>query len=396
MRAIIIGGDDALRPHVRRELLNADAELEAEFPAAAAAIDALRASRSERRLVLLHLASPDDIDRLRRLSDTLVGWPIVALMDPGGESSAVLSSTFLSAMRAGASQIVPLPLSPRDFHDALERVTTQFVSTPGVSNVVVVAGATGGSGATTVAINLAYEVAHGRGLRTILVDLSLNMGVVASNLDLEPERTIHDLLRDVDRVDSLLLKRALVKVGDRLQVLAGPHRAVTPISATSQEVMRVVDVASELADVVILDVPCTYDDFFFDLLGSGGRAVLIGEQKVPSVRALKLIREALGRDRASRPDQLAINRYDPRLKGFTVDRIAETLGVPALRTIAEDRAGVLAAANSGCALRLQSPQSPVLADLDALADALLGDGAAAGDPKRPGLLGRLRRAFANT
>src|SRR5262249_7679523 len=78
--AILIGREEAWLPHVRRELLNVSAHLEAEFRLASEAIEALRRSRAEKRLILYLVESSSDMEALGRLAAILSGWPIVALM----------------------------------------------------------------------------------------------------------------------------------------------------------------------------------------------------------------------------------------------------------------------------------------------------------------------------
>jgi Flp pilus assembly CpaE family ATPase len=94
---------------------------------------------------------------------------------------------------------------------------------------------------------------------------------------------------------------------------------------------------------------------------------------------------------------LVINRYDPKIQGFTVLDLNKILQVSRWHTIADDPAAVVAAVNHGVPLRLEAPQSRVLTDIDALARTLLGMG---GQPdsntKALGVLGRMRRAFSHT
>ena len=80
----------------------------------------------------------------------------------------------------------------------------------------------------------------------------------------------------------------------------------------------------------MLDVPCTYNDLYFEVLANAGQVVLVCEQKVPSIRALKLVREALGRADADDSEFLVINRYDPKVQGFTVADLAKLLQVSSM------------------------------------------------------------------
>jgi len=295
-------------------------------------------------------------------------------------------------MRAGASQVVSLPLQPDDFKAALDRIAIQFVYSARDTKVIAVAGATGGSGATTIAINLAFEIAHRHGLHCILVDLSLRLGVIASHLNIEPEHTIIDLLRDVSRVDTLLAQRVLIKVTEDLDILAGPHQLAVPVTTSAHDMTCLVNLLKQLASVVVLDVPCTYDDVYWEALAGTSQVVLIGEQKIPSIRALKMAHEAL--NRPSGTEHLVINRFDPKKKGFSVDHLLKPLGVSSLLTVARDDHAMDAALDSACPLRLAAPQSPALADILALAETLL-DLASSPRAKPVGLFGRLGRALSN-
>jgi pilus assembly protein CpaE len=392
LNAILIGGDERALPPVRCELLNLSAHLEAEFRLAGDAIEALRRSRGEKRLLLYHLESERDIESIVRLTAVFPGWPIVALMaGDGPEGSPPVD--LITAMRSGACQIISLPPCPRDFKAALDRVAVQYVYSARGSEVIAVAGATGGCGATTLAINLAYEAAHGHGLRCVLVDLSLKMGVIATHLNLEPAASILDLLRDPRRVDATLMQRVLLKVTDRFMVLPGPDGIAGAQAPSPQDVAHVLDVLHQVADLIVLDVPCTYDDLYFDTLSGAGNAVLIGEQKLPSVRALKLVRDSLAPN-PGRRDHIVINRYDPKNKDFTADRLLKPLGASDVLTIGRDDDSMKAAMIAGCALRLAAPRSPALAELGELTRMLLNRQSP--PPARPaGLFGRLGRAFSN-
>src|SRR5579885_805786 len=96
LQAVLIGDDERVLPHVRRELANNGARLEAEFRSVAAAVDGLRVRRLEKRLFVLHLRASRDAEELRRLSGTFVGQPVLALA--GGDDVDNLAAVLLGAM----------------------------------------------------------------------------------------------------------------------------------------------------------------------------------------------------------------------------------------------------------------------------------------------------------
>jgi DNA-binding NarL/FixJ family response regulator len=114
LSAVLVGSDETVLPHVRRELLNADVRVAAEFPDADHAVEAVRPASGERHLFVLHLPAAGHLPGLRRLSGTFVGQPALALV--GHDDPNLL----IGAMRGGAAQVVPLPLQAEDFKSALD------------------------------------------------------------------------------------------------------------------------------------------------------------------------------------------------------------------------------------------------------------------------------------
>src|SRR5262249_29099991 len=137
------------------------------------------------------------------------------------------------------------------------------------------------------------------------------------------------------------------------------------------DVIRLVDTVKRLAKVVVLDIPYSYDDLFFKALDAAHQVLLVGEQKIPSVRALQSVLDILGRSKTVPDYGVVINRYDARIEGFTLGDLEKLLGVPKLMTVADDYAAVTASLNRGRPLRLQAPDSSALADIDVLAQTLL-------------------------
>jgi len=190
LTAVLIGCDDLLFPELRPQLSEQGIKIEAEYPTVAKAVSDLTITPGDRRFFFLHVPSAAECRHLERLNEAFLGRPIVALLD-GMDDPALL----VQAMRSGAAQVIPLPLRPDDFKRALDRIALQYGFPTSVSRVVAVTGVCEGVGATTLAINLAAELALRHQVPTLLAELSLRLGRLASCLDLDPRFTTHDLLR---------------------------------------------------------------------------------------------------------------------------------------------------------------------------------------------------------
>jgi pilus assembly protein CpaE len=395
LNVVLIGCSGDLLQLLRLELSVHAAKIEAEFLGVEGAISTLRpppqvderrgkaepAPEAPRRLFIVHLDSAQELPAIKRLGSFFLGNPILVLISNSGDSSIPIT-----AMRMGASQVVMLPLQAEDFKQALDCISAQFGSPMG-NRVIAFAGSTGGCGATTIAINVAFEIAQQKPIRVILAELSLQVGKLPLYLNVEPRFTTHDLLKEVHRLDLYFMQQALTPIVDRFHILAGPYHAMTPLNVPTSDVLLLIECLRQLADVIVLDVPCTYDPMYFETLNAADDILLVAEQKVPSIRALQMIHENLG----EKPHHMVLNRYDPDLPGFNVERLKQMLHVDEIFTITSDYASVSAAVNQGLPLRLKEPRCKVLSDITHIAQKLVPIEETKDSKKGTGMFGGLIR-----
>lgn len=374
LNVILVGCGGELVQLLKLELSVHAVRVEAEYLGVESTISALRqgemiagkngrsssaatSGETTKRLFIVHLDSAQELPAIKRLSSFFPGHPILVLIDARGDANIPIM-----AMRMGASQVVTLPLQADDFKLALDCIGNQF-GAPGQNQVIAIAGVTGGCGATTLAINIAYEISQAHpDRRVVLAELSLQMGKLPLYLNVEPRYTTYDLLKDIHRLDLYFMQQALTPIVDQFSVLTGPYHAVTPLSVSSADVLLLVECLQQIADIIVLDVPCTYDSIYFDTLHASDQVLLVGEQKVPSIRAFQMVAEKL----EGKPVQMLLNRYDPDLPGFGLNRLKAMLNNDML-TVCSDYASVSASINQGLPLRLREPRSQVLQDIQRVA-----------------------------
>src|ERR1700736_944108 len=133
----------------------------------------------------------------------------------------------VSAMRSGAREFIERPTTTTDLLEAFVRLATaqRKVHREGArGKVFTIVNAKGGSGATTIAVNLALALqsAHGN---VALVDIAL-LGHAALHMNLKAPFTVADAIRNLHRLDSSLLESFMTRDPGGLQLLAGAN---TPI-----------------------------------------------------------------------------------------------------------------------------------------------------------------------
>jgi pilus assembly protein CpaE len=360
---VLIGLDDDLATKLKHEMTIQSAEIEAEYRSVDAAIERLKGTRSVRRLLITHVESALDLKQVRRLAETLPGLPILALVETKGQPELLLQVN-----RAGASQVVPLPLHAVDLQAALSCLAIQHHPSLNKCSVIAFTSSVAGCGATTLATNFAYEIAVQRNKQTILVELAQHMGVIATNLDVAPTCTLADLLAEGAHIDGELVQRSLIRIADRFEILAGNQGVMHVNEFRLAGVLRVLSHVSPLAEFIVLDVPCTFSELQFEILGIADQVVIIAEQSIATIRHLKLMLDSLSRGPNTAKIHVVINRYDSYLSGLTEAKLAKTLAIDKIHTIPDDRSAVLAAANDGKLLRQTAPRSPALAAIDKIVE----------------------------
>ena len=186
----------------------------------------------------------------------------------------VTPSALHSLLRQGADEFVPYPLPEGELSQAIERIRTPaptpIAAAPSSSGlhagaqkdgaVIVVHGLAGGTGATTLAVNLAWELANVEktgGPSVCLIDLDLQYGTVSTFLDLPRREIVYEMLADTESMDEEIFGQALLKYEDRMSVLTAPSDMLPLDLVTSEDIGRVLDIARNQFDYVVIDMPST-------------------------------------------------------------------------------------------------------------------------------------------
>lgn len=184
-------------------------------------------------------------------------------------------------LRLGADDFVPYPLPEGALHDAIERIRRpapspamaetdgeeEVVKTPafkakGDRDAVVlpVHGLAGGVGATTFAVNLAWELANvskTEAPRVCLLDLDFQYGASATYLDLPRREVVFEILSDTSSADSESFLQAMTTFNDRLHVFTAPPDMLPLDIVTPEDIGRLIDMAQHNFDYVVIDMPST-------------------------------------------------------------------------------------------------------------------------------------------
>jgi Flp pilus assembly CpaE family ATPase len=333
-KIVLAGVSEPIVQHLKSEIAAQGAFIEGEFANAASAADRFADEKPSARLLIVQDTSGRIAESVHLLRDRYSSWPILALVETTGESAALLA-----ANRAGADQVVALPLNDTDFGEALGRLALRFRPPDRPSLVIAVSGLVPGAGATTLATSLAAELAAGHAVQTLLIEAALRMGVLAMNLNVRASTHLAELMADGDKLDGIQFRKALVSIAPRFDLLPAAPDLIRTIPNPVQALLRVIGCARQAATAVVVDLPCTYDDVHFETLWTADQMLLVGNQSLPSVRNAKMILDAAAHAKTVKRVHIVLNKYDPAITGLTSEKIAETLGGCEVLTVPNDYVG---------------------------------------------------------
>ncbi|WP_093031835.1 AAA family ATPase [Roseovarius azorensis] len=291
-------------------------------------------------------------------------------------------------LRQGADEFVPYPLPEGELQAAIERLKKPAVAvtesasaltqpTKGDGVVLAVHGLAGGTGATTLAVNLAWELAtveKANPPRVCLLDFGLQFGSVSTFLDLPRRDVVFDMWSDTEHMDDDIFRQALVAFEGKLWVLTAPPDIIPLDLISSDDVRRVLDLARRHFDYVIVDMPAT--------LVQWTEAVLNGAQIYFTTLELDMrsAQNALRLKRALTSEELPIEKLRfclNRAPGFTdlngksrVKRMAESLDINIELLLPDGGRAVGQSSDHGLPLASAAAKNPLRREIAKLASSL--------------------------
>ncbi len=161
---------------------------------------------------------------------------------------------YRALLRRGISDYLISPVSPIDVVRSICGLFSAADARP-VGRIVAVIGARGGVGASTIAHNVAWSIAHDLNLDTVVADLDLAFGTAGLDFNQDPAQGIADAVFSPDRVDTAFVDRLLSKCTDRLSLLAAPATLDRTCDFAGEAFDAVYDALRATIPCTVLDVP---------------------------------------------------------------------------------------------------------------------------------------------
>jgi pilus assembly protein CpaE len=261
---------------------------------------------------------------------------LAEVCDPGTKVIVIGSQNdiglYRELLRRGVSEYLVPPLQTLQL---IRAVTTLYTdpATPFVGRTLAFIGAKGGAGSSTLAHNIAYQIAEGMQANTVIVDFDLPFGTAGLDFNQDPVQGVADALSKPDRLDPTLLDRMTARCTERLALFAAPASLDDDYDISADAFEEVQSRIRGTAPYVVLDLPHLWSGWMRKTLLSADDVVITATLDLASLRNAKNLIDLIKKSRPNdAPPHLIINQAGaPGRPEIPVKEFAKALGVePAL------------------------------------------------------------------
>ncbi|SNR66979.1 AAA family ATPase [Blastococcus mobilis] len=317
-------------------------------------------------LVGPHAPAPEVLTLASRLDVQSPGISVVLMAEPSPEM-------WQAAMRAGIRDLLPPSADVADIRAAVERAGHAAASRRRVlrpvseteryaGRVITIASPKGGVGKTTVSTNLAIGLTAAAPQSTVLVDLDVQFGDVASALSLVPEYTLPDAVRGPASEDTMVLKTFLTQHPSGLYAVCGAESPAAGDTVTGEDVTRLLASLAREFRYVVVDTAPGLSEQTLAALDRATDVIMLTSMDVPGVRGLRKELDVL-RELAMIPAgrHIVMNFADPK-GGLTVRDVETTIGAGVDVVLPRSKA-VPASTNQGVPILQSNRRDPMAKEM---------------------------------
>jgi pilus assembly protein CpaE len=317
------------------------------------------------------------VNEAASLLDVQPQLPIVLVAD--GLTTDVLRAS----IRVGFKDVVDAPLDRPKVDSMLRHIEKAESESRGdlptkakIGKVVTIMSPKGGAGKTmtTVNVGLGLAMMSGRPERVVIMDADLQFGDVCISLQVEPQHTIVDAARDIEKLDEAMFDSLLAEHTSGMRVLSAPLEPSLADEVSTQVVVRTLGMLKRMFDYVIIDTAPFLDEPVLSILERSDTVLLVVDMDLPAVKNAKLALDTLKLIKFPfEKMKLVLNRVNSKAR-LDINELERSLGLEVQAAISSDKL-VPRAVNEGEPVVSLYPRSRVAKDLRGVA-ALVLDGEA--------------------
>jgi len=226
----------------------------------------------------------------------------------------------------------------------------------------------GGTGKTTVAVNIATKLAV-EGKRVMLVDLDLQFGDVSMALDFETKYSIVDLVQDRGGITIENVNNFSVEHSSGMSVLCAPKSSEFAEYVKPEHIEKIIDTMRPYYEYIIIDMATDFNDDIITACENCEEIYLVYTSDILSLRNSKICFDIL--DQLHQKDKLrfVLNRYEKGLIRPADFKKMFERDIDYMLPL--DNKAAISSINKGEPVVLAQPRSPIAAALSDMTDSII-------------------------
>jgi pilus assembly protein CpaE len=284
-------------------------------------------------------------------------------------------AVLMQAIKIGAKEFFLLPLKEEEVRQALEkfkekREQINRKKSPQLGKIITIFGSKGGVGATTVAVNLAVNLAQKESVKSVaLIDMNMMFGEIPLFLELDPGYHWGEIVKNISRLDSTFLMNILAKHSSGVHVLPSPATLSDSRSAIPDMMSHLIGFMQKLFDFVIIDAGQFVDEISLKIMELSDNILLISLLSLPCISNANKILQSISELKTFPEERvkIVINRYLSK-SDIPLDDAEESMHKKIFWTIPNDYSTTVSAINNGTPLYMAAPRAQITRSLNDLAD----------------------------
>lgn len=284
---------------------------------------AYKLSQNDNTILIVDL-SQEKKQKLDLITKVQNNFPAVKILALSDNPSVNL---IIDIMRAGAKEFLPVPIIKNEFIEAINKLMAENSCVKEKNNckIITVYSNKGGIGKTSLATNLALELAKVTKENVALIDLNFQTGDITTFLDLKPSFNISYMLENLDKINETFLLSTLERYKrTSLYVLADPPYFKQADTIKPNLIGKLFNILKETFSYIIVDAEASFDGKNIAALDNSDLILLVTVANLPALRntqrCLELF-DKLGYDKNK--TQIVVNRYmeNDEIKSQDVEKV---------------------------------------------------------------------------
>ena len=228
-------------------------------------------------------------------------------------AAAASTDTVIKTMRAGAREFVSKPFIKSEFGSVINTLKQEFGNFEPAQTCKIISTFSnkGGIGKTSIAVNLAVELAQMSKEKVALIDLNFQLGDVATFLDMTPAFAVDYIADNIQNLDEEELLKTMCRYKNTsLYVIADPLNIDKSKEITAEQIQHILDALKKMFSYIVIDIGTNIDSKTITALDNSDLILLIAIVNLPAIRSTQRCMELFDKlGYSSDKIKLVLNRY---------------------------------------------------------------------------------------